>query len=275
MVFFKEQNGMIIRGVNKPPPPLCKLVEQSDDDTTTGKYLKDFRVCKTCGEWHQALHSIGTLQCRFHPLPFNRDCESEFHRKGVWPCCGVSPDPRDPEFDAKFVKGCTAKDHCPINSFPAPLQVHEADWPSLLTQSIYKEIDMFQQSSSGMNEWEKIVQKLHYKGIRMNLKNDSFYLSRIDDYMVEERTKHKYYKNKKLSKCIKIRILRGEDVVSFHELIVEIDKTIRDVFIKHFSFRLHPSFNIRDETDRTHNDTKLVSELDEALNFTFELPVVY
>ena len=265
---------MIIRGVNKPPPPLHRLVEKTNDSTAEGQYLKDFRVCKTCGEWHQALHSIGTLQCRFHPLPFNRDCESEFHRKGVWPCCGVSPDPRDPEFDAKFVKGCTGKDHCPIHSFPSPLQVHEADWPSLLTQSLYKEIDMFQQSNSSANQWEKIVKKLHYKGIRMNLQNDSFYLSRVDDYMVEERTKHKYFKDKKLSRCIKLRIMKDEQVVSFHELIVENDKTVRDVMKKHFSFPLLNMFEIQSDRGDKHGDSTKIEKLDEALNYTYELPIV-
>ena len=222
----------MIVGVNKPPPPLELLKFKKGDDTSlSGQYLKDFRVCKTCGEWHQALHSIGTLKCRFHPLSLNEDCESEFHRRGVWPCCGVSPDPRDPEFDATYAKGCTLKDHSAMHCIPCPTKVQEADWPSVLRASMHEDIELVNRSAE---PWERIVKKLHYKGIRINPHTDAFYLSRVDDFMVEQRLKHKYYKDERLSVCLRIRHTDGDEVVSYKEIIVEKRLTIGELRRRHF-----------------------------------------
>ena len=223
----------MIVGVNKAPPPLELLRSRGGDEAAlSGQFLKDFRICLTCGEWHQALHSIGTLKCRFHPLSLNEDCESEFHRRGVWPCCGVSPDPRDPEFDATYVKGCTLKDHSARHCIPCPTKVQEADWPSVLRNSLHKDIELINRSTQ--TSWEEMVKRLHYRGIRIDPRTDAFYLSRVDDFMVEQRLKHKFYKDERLSVCLRIRHIKGDEVVSYNEIIVDKGLTIGQLRQKHF-----------------------------------------
>ena len=273
----------MIVGVQKPPPPLCLLrssgsgdsSSSSSGDCLSGQYLKDFRICKTCNEWHQAIESIGTLRCRFHPLAFNEDCESEFHRVGVWPCCGVSPNPTDKDFDATFVKGCTMKDHCPDHCLPFPTKVEEADWPSALRESLYDDIETINQCASGL-PWDQLVNRLQYKGIRIDPKNSAFYLSRIDDYMVHMRSRHKYFKDERLSVCLRIRLQSAGTDVSYHEIVMETEATVGEVRRRHFPsvvgrMLLKRDSNEFDETTRLFELGGSLEEI-EAGDFVCTLP---
>lgn len=262
---------MMIQGVRKAPPPLCVLKASSKEESSSGQYLKDFRICRTCNQWHQALHSIGTLQCKFHPMPLNKNCESEWHVKGVYQCCGVSPDPHHPDFDAKFLLGCCAKDHSALHHLPSPVEIDEVDWPSLLTQKVYPDIEHFQSRESA--DYETIMKKLRYKGIRIR-ENGSFYLSRIDNFAVAQRRKHKFKKNKRLTISIKLRIINQDNTVKayYDDLIVENTKTIREVFQKHFSPPIARDIFITDNDNNEYKGDNLVNKLVENATYTYSVP---
>jgi len=154
----------------------------------------------------------------------------------VYPCCGVSPNPNDKDFDATFAKGCTFKDHSAVHCIPCPSKVEEVDWPSILKDSLHNDIELINRSKN--SSWEKLVKELHYRGIRIDPTTNRFYLSRVDDYMVQQRLRHKYFKDERLSVCLRIHVVKQdggkEAVSSYREIVVEKGLTIGQLRKRHF-----------------------------------------
>lgn len=195
----------------------------------TDETLLDFRTCLTCNEWGTALDNIGALACRFHPLPKNGPSGGKFHGPYLFECCGTSDEPFSKHFSAKIGKrGCCAKDHCPIDRIPYPRRVYENDWPSILREKVYVDINTINNDRTN-REWSEIAKNLQFKGLRID-KNDRFYLARIDEEMCEARMKHKFYKNKRLSKCIRIHTTKNGEDLSFKEVVVADNASIEEKF---------------------------------------------
>jgi len=191
--------------------------------------LLDLRPCLTCRNWGTALDNMGALACRFHPLAKNGPSGGRWHKAGVFECCGTSDDPRHKDFHAKIGKhGCCTKDHCPIDRMPYPIRVYEKDWPSILRERVYLDINKINGDRTN-REWSDIVKGLQFKGLRID-SNDRFYLARIDEEMCESRMKHKFYKNQRLSKCIRVHTMENGKNIDFQEVIVADDAIVEEQF---------------------------------------------
>lgn len=192
--------------------------------------LLELRTCLTCNEWGMALENTGALGCRFHPLPKNGSCGGRWHGEGVYECCGTSDDPMHKEFHATIgIKGCCAKDHCPIDRMPYPRRIYEKDWPSVLRERVYVDIDKIN-NDRGNRSWAEITKSLRFKGLRID-ENDRFYLARIDEEACEQRTRHKFYKDQKLSRCLRVHSINEEGIAEeVKEVIVADDARIEKEF---------------------------------------------
>ena len=199
-------------------------------DTAPGQYLKRLRPCLTCKQWHTALE-IGTFGCRFHPLSYNEDASGRWWGRGQWECCGVSKDPESEFFDATYVQGCTARDHCGINRMPFPTKVPEQEWPALLREDCYKDVETINATTEGT--WDKIVKGLKHKGLRID-ERDAFYLQRIDLEMYKRRLIHQYDRDKCLTKCIKIFTVEDGTIKGFKEMILRNSMRISDIGRVHY-----------------------------------------
>ena len=217
-------------------PPSNKLLEARRNGLKdvpvlcpSDEVLLDLRPCLTCRNWGTALDNMGALACRFHPLAKNGPSGGRWHKAGVFECCGTSDDPHHEDFHAKIGKhGCCAKDHCPIDRIPYPRRIYEKDWPSILRENIYIDINKINGDRTN-REWSDIVKGLQFKGLRID-NNDRFYLARIDEEMCESRMKHKFYKNKRLSKCIRVHTMKDGEDINFQEIVVADDAIVEEQF---------------------------------------------
>lgn len=217
-------------------PPSKKLLEARRNGLKdvpvlcpSDEVLLDLRPCLTCRNWGTALDNMGALACRFHPLAKNGPAGGRWHKAGVFECCGTSDDPHHEDFHAKIGKhGCCAKDHCPIDRIPYPRRIYEKDWPSILRENIYIDINKINGDRTN-REWSDIVKGLQFKGLRID-NNDRFYLARIDEEMCESRMKHKFYKNQRLSKCIRVHTMKDGEDINFQEIVVADDAIVEEQF---------------------------------------------
>lgn len=224
-----------VRGLRQEPPSK-KLLEARRNGLKnvpvlcpSDEVLLDLRPCLTCRNWGTALDNMGALACRFHPLAKNGPSGGRWHKAGVFECCGTSDDPHHEDFHAKFGKhGCCAKDHCPIDRIPYPRRIYEKDWPSILRENIYIDINKINGDRTN-REWSDIVKGLQFKGLRID-NNDRFYLARIDEEMCESRMKHKFYKNQRLSKCIRVHTMKDGEDINFQEIVVADDAIVEEQF---------------------------------------------
>ena len=223
-----------IVGVPQDPPSEEELNYLKSDSVLcdSDDVLTEIRPCLTCNRWGNALNNIGAHACSFHALPKNGPSGGKYHGPGVYECCGVSDDPHHPHFHARIgIKGCCHKDHCPIDRLPYPRRIFEKDWPSALREHIYEDINKINMDRSN-RAWKDIVGSLHFKGLRID-EQDRFYLTRIDEEQVLARTKHKFYKDEKLSKMVRLRCQNGENTVTLLEIIVENETFVGQMLQKH------------------------------------------
>jgi hypothetical protein len=151
-----------------------------------------------------------------HPLPLNTR-KGRFWGEGQYECCGVSATPFDKHgrrvstYSYEFQKGCSFQDHCSVQStFSPDDRLYENQWPPVLREAIDADVK----------------RTLTYKGLRIDESN-SFYLERYDEDDFAERRRHKYYKNKRMSKCIKVY----DGGKGFRrELILANDETVADIY---------------------------------------------
>lgn len=203
---------MIFSGVAglRQPPPEKELLEARAEESKkfpmlcpSDEVLMDLRTCVTCRRWGTALENMGSLGCRFHPLPKNGPSGGHWHGPDVYECCGTSDDPRHKEFHATIgIKGCCAKDHCPVYRMPYPRRVYEKDFPSVLREKIYEDINRINNDRTNRT-WADIVKGLTFKGLRID-QNDRFYLARIDEEACQQRMKHKFYRDEKVSRMVRV-----------------------------------------------------------------------
>jgi hypothetical protein len=194
-----------------------------------GQYLKDWHHCIRCDKWIQAVRSLGCQSCRIHPLPLNQK-KGRFWGAGQYECCGVSPTPFDKHgrrvstYSYELSKGCSFQDHCSVQAtFSPDDRLYENQWPTLLREAIDKDVKRIEHS--GALEWKDVKRTLTYKGLRIDESN-SFYLERFDEDDFAERRRHKYYKNQRMSKCIKVY----DSTQGFRrELILANDETVADI----------------------------------------------
>ena len=235
-LFLKNMISAGIVGLTQPPPSE-ELLEARRMNTVLcpdDEILLDFRPCLTCHQWGTALDNMGALSCRFHPLAKNGPSGGRWWGPGVYECCGTSDDPRDKRFHSTIgIRGCCAKDCCPIDRIPYPRQVYEKDWPSVLREKVYLDINKINNDRTN-REWKDIVGGLQFKGLRID-KNDRFFLARIDEEMQEARMKHKFYRNKRLSKCIRLHTeTEDREASTFREVIVADDMKIAKMLEEYF-----------------------------------------
>ena len=195
-----------------------------------GQYLKDWHHCIRCNKWIQAVRSLGCQSCRIHPLPLNTS-KGRFWGEGQYECCGVSASPFDKHgrrvetYSYEFQKGCSFQDHCSLQStFSSDDRLYENQWPPVLREAIDADVKRIEHSAA--LEWRDIKRTLTYKGLRIDDSN-SFYLERYDEDNFAERRRHKYYKNKRLSKCIKVYDSKQR---FRRELILANDETVADIY---------------------------------------------
>lgn len=190
--------------------------------------MTDVRTCLTCHRWNNTLNSMAAHGCCFHPLPKNGPSGGRWHGPGVYDCCNTSDDPHHINFHSRVGRlGCCAKDCCPLDYIPFPTRVYEKDWPSALRESVYEDINRINTDKTN-SKWKDMVKHLHFKGIRID-KQDKFYLARIDEEELEMRMKHKYNVYERLSKCIHVHVFVNGEKTSLREIIVENEKTVRDM----------------------------------------------
>ena len=263
-----------VAGVRREPPSK-ELLEARRQETPllcpSDEILLDLRPCLTCRQWGTALSNMGALSCRFHPLCKNGPSGGRFHGPGVYECCGTSDDPRHKEFHAIIgVRGCCAKDCCPIDKIPFPRRLFEKDWPSVLREKIYIDINKINDDRTN-REWRKIVEDLQFKGLRID-DNDRFFLARIDEEMCRARARHKFYKDERLSKCLRLhREGKNGEAELFREVIVENDTSIKRMLEKEFPLvkgaRLEESVHIKGIGTKVVVRTGLCGKLDEGKDY--------
>lgn len=68
--------------------------------------------CVRCFREYDPVRDRGTLECRFHYLPFNEDSNGEIYGKDHYECCGASPNRDDQRHHEKSLPiGCVSIDH--------------------------------------------------------------------------------------------------------------------------------------------------------------------
>ena len=273
--FKKKMISAGIVGLNQPPPSE-ELLEARRKNTVLcpdDEILLDFRPCLTCRQWGTALDNMGALSCRFHPLAKNGPSGGRWWGPGVYECCGTSDDPRDKRFHSTIgIRGCCAKDCCPIDRIPYPRQIYEKDWPSVLREKVYLDINKINNDRTN-REWKDIVGGLQFKGLRID-KNDRFFLARIDEEMQEARMKHKFYRNKRLSKCIRLHTEKEDGQAStFREVIVANDMKIAKMLGEYFPQKEMKGARLEEHvSDQLGKVTKVIKKglcgtLDEAKDY--------
>lgn len=240
-----------------------KVLCPSDD------ILTDLRRCLTCEQWCSPLNSIGALSCRFHPLPKNGPSGGRWHGPGVFECCGVSDDPQHKLFHSRIGrKGCCAKDCCPIDKIPYPRKIEEKDWPAALREKVYEDINTI--NSRENQNWAEIVVHLRFKGLRID-EQDSFYLSRVDEERCKERMRHRYLKDEKLSKCLRIHSTEKEGLVRMREIIVDNRLTVGQMVERYYSgTRRRAAFGPLMDGSVPISDAKLCGSLKEDKDYSLE-----
>ena len=74
-----------------------------------------------------------------------------------------------------------------------------------------------------------ICRDQRFKGLRID-ENDRFYLARIDEEACEARLKHKFYRDQKLSKCLRVHHINEGVAEKVSEVIVADDALIEKSF---------------------------------------------
>jgi len=71
------------------------------------------RVCFRCWQPFRLADSLGHVQCRYHPCPYD-------DKKHIFPCCGRSRLPSSPMFERWPIPGpgCTPIDHSDVLIWP-------------------------------------------------------------------------------------------------------------------------------------------------------------
>ena len=235
-----------VRGLQQAPPDRSllegrkKLLKDFPVLCPCDEVLLEVRTCMKCNEWGIALENLGALGCRFHPLQKNGPSGGKWHGEGVYECCGTSDDPRHKDFHARIGKrGCCAKDHCPLERMPYPRRIYEKDWPSVLRERVYVDINKIN-NESGNRTWSEIVKGLRFKGLRID-ENDRFYLARIDEEACEARLKHKFYRDQKLSRCLRVHQINDEGDERVAEKVSEVIVADDALIEKSFDGNLYDS----------------------------------
>lgn len=260
-------------GVRYPPPSTQELEYLKSHSSVlcdSDDVLTEVRPCLTCNQWGNALHNIGAHACRFHALPKNGPSGGRFHGPGVYECCGVSDDPHHEHFNARIgIKGCCKKDHCPIDRIPYPRKIFEKDWPSALREHIYEDINKINMDRTNRT-WSQIVKTLNFKGLRID-EQDRFYITRIDEEQCTARTKHKYYKDEKLSKMIRLRCQRKSNTITLLEVIVENTTSIAQMLKKHVPNAQRQELIDTDNTSMTFSQDERCGTLKEGKEYTVNI----
>jgi len=122
--------------------------------------------------------------------------------------------------------------------------------------------------------WKDIVPLLSHKGIRIHPEKNTFYLSRVDEEQEKARMIHKFYKNKKLTQLLRLRIrsMQTNEDLQLKEIVVEKNKRLFEIKKEHL--RRYKNGNDRillyeEEGDRQkeyNGDTK-ISDLQEEKEY--------
>ena len=115
---------------------------------------------------------------------------------------------------------------------------------------------------------------LSHKGIRIHPEKNTFYLSRVDEEQEKARMIHKFYKNKKLTQLLRLRIrsMQTNEDLQLKEIVVEKNKRLFEIKKEHL--RRYKNGNDRillyeEEGDRQkeyNGDTK-ISDLQEEKEY--------
>ena len=265
----------IIKNLKIDPPELYRLRQHEESERgLPGSYLKDFRICVTCKRWCQAINNLGTLNCKFHPMYFNEHTAGR-NPKGTFECCSVSSDPRSPYYSREYSKGCVSKDCCPKDELPSPRVIEEKDFPALLTQRLQTDLAVIDSNPS--LPWSLLKERIEHKGLRIHPEKNTFYLTRIDEEAVNNRKIHRYVKDKKMTKLIRIRVRSGVEDIKLVEGVAERKSTVLDYarrYLREFGYRSNEKDRIllHDEDSRILADgTTTIERLNEKKTYLFLL----
>jgi len=271
----RMEEAKIIKNLKIEPPELWKLRQHVESEKDLpGSYLKDFRICVTCKRWCQAINNLGTLKCRFHPMYFNEYTAGR-NPQGTWECCGASNDPRSPYYSREYSKGCVAKDCCPTNELPFPRAIVEKDFPALLTQRLQKDLAVIDANPS--LPWSLLKERIEHKGLRIHPEKNTFYLTRIDEEAVNNREIHRYVKDKKMTKLIRIRVRSGVEDIKLVEGVAERKATVLDFarrYLREFGYKSNQKDRILLHNEKNRivaEGTTTIERLDEKKTYLFLL----